>query len=77
MVMIKTGLRRLTQGFLTVAFFHFAWMGVAKWGLAVAGYTLTVDMFGMSGLMASLLVTPLITVINWVGIQHFIIPGHG
>lgn len=49
------------------------WIGAAKWGLLMGGLILTVDMLGLSGFTASLVITPTITVINWVAIQYFLI----
>lgn len=71
--MIKTELWRLTRGFFSKKFAHFAWMGAAKTVMSVGLITLTVDIIGMSGLASGIVVTGILMVTNWVGIQIFII----
>lgn len=67
-------IHRLMMGFFTRAFVHFAWIGVAKWVYAIGAYTLTVDVLGLAGWQASLIVTPVLVVLNWTALQVFVLP---
>ena len=64
----------IDRKFFNRAFAHFCWIGIAKFLFFIACAWVLVDVLRFSGVMSSIITTPIAVAINWIALRYFVLP---